>query len=117
MRAWVLPAFPALRCAELILVGVIAGAAGFSGLVPSCPAKGFCVALSNNTVGYYSGGVWSATEGDSQAGGGQPRGGNGRHDRGAGSADTDGPADGECGRAGRRGPASPYTTEPTRYPI
>ncbi len=29
----------------------------------SCPAKGFCVALSNNTVGYYSGGVWSATEG------------------------------------------------------
>ena len=29
----------------------------------SCPAKGFCVALSKNTVGYYRGGVWSATEG------------------------------------------------------
>jgi hypothetical protein len=42
-------------------VNVVGPAYGFSSV--SCPAKGACVALSNNAVGYYSGGTWTATEG------------------------------------------------------
>jgi len=41
-------------------VNVAGPAYGFSSV--SCPAKGTCVALSSNAVGYYSGGMWSATE-------------------------------------------------------
>jgi hypothetical protein len=42
-------------------VNVVGPAYGFSSV--SCPTNGTCVAVSNNAVGYYSSGKWSATEG------------------------------------------------------
>ena len=48
-RAWFAP------------VNVVGTVNGFSSV--SCPAKGACVAVSNNAIGYYSNGKWSTTEG------------------------------------------------------
>jgi hypothetical protein len=42
-------------------VNVVAPVYDFTSV--SCPAQGSCVAVSNNAVGYYNGGQWTATEG------------------------------------------------------